>query len=170
MKLVKPSKALEQAYVDYIMEWENAGEKIVPYASGRYGLAFDELLNKWQEDETEKAYEKGFVPASLYFLIDEKEKIVGSVHIRHELNERLLFCGGHIGYGVRPSERRKGYASTMLSLSLSLAKKLGVNKALVTCGKSNLASALTIQKNGGILDNEVMHESNLVQRYWINLD
>jgi predicted acetyltransferase len=111
----------------------------------------------------------GFVKASLYFLMDG-ERILGAIDIRHSLNEYLIGVGGHIGYGVRPSERRKGYASIMLSLALPIANELGLKKILITCNKSNTASEKTILKNGGILENEIEDGDEIVMRYWISED
>lgn len=79
--------------------------------------------------------------------------------------------GGHIGYEVRPSERRKGYATEMLRLALKKCVDLGITKVLITCDKSNLGSAKTIQNQGGVLENEFLEENGeLAQRYWINLE
>lgn len=168
-KLVKPDIEMEREYNDYINEWENSGEKIVPYASRRDGQDFKSLLNNWETDRTEKAYEKDFVPSTLYFLADDNKRIYGALHIRHKLNEYLLNYGGHIGYGIRPSERRCGFASLMLSLSLPIVKELGIKRALVTCDKENTASAKTIINNGGVLENEVKQQGEITQRYWIIL-
>ena len=168
-KLVKPTLSMEKEYIDYITEWEATGEKIVPSASKRANMSFKELVNKWEEYESENMYEKGLVPSSIYFLVDDDEKIYGSIDIRHELNDYLLQYGGHIGYGIRPSQRRKGYAFQMLSLALPIVKELGIIKALITCDKTNLGSAKTIMNNGGILENEVINESEITQRYWIEL-
>ena len=78
---------------------------------------------------------------------------------------------GHIGYSIHPDERRKGYATEQLRLSLLEARKLGLNKVLVTCDKENIASAKTIQKVGGVLENEVISADGkeIVQRYWIEI-
>ncbi|OPJ62854.1 GNAT family N-acetyltransferase [Clostridium oryzae] len=168
-KLVEPNDLMKDEYISYISEWENAEEEIVPAASRRDGKNYEELIIKWREQKTNKAYSNGFVPASLYFMVDENGKIYGSIHIRHELNDYLLKIGGHIGYGIRPSERQKGYAAKMLSLALQTAKEFGINKALVTCDKSNLGSARTIIKNGGVLENEIIEDGELVQRYWIEI-
>jgi predicted acetyltransferase len=119
--------------------------------------------------ETDKAYEQNFVPSTLFFLVDENNRIYGALHIRHELNDYLFHYGGHIGYGIRPSERKRGYAAKMLSLSLPIVKEFGIKKALVTCSKENIASAKTIINNGGILENEVMEDGEMVQRYWIDI-
>lgn len=91
------------------------------------------------------------------------------IDIRHRLNEYLLQFGGNIGYSVRPSQRRKGYATEMLALALEECRKLGIDRALVTCDKTNIGSAKTIQKNGGVLENEVLEGDRITQRYWIGL-
>ena len=103
---------------------------------------------------------------SIYFAM-ENDKIVGTIAIRHYLNEGLLNIGGHIGYGIRPSERRKGYGAQMLALALEKCRELGIDRALVTCDKDNVASAKTAMRNGGVMENEVVEEDgNIVQRYW----
>ncbi len=168
-KLVKSSLSMEKEYIDYVTEWEATEKKIVPNAAKRDSMSFKELVNKWEEYESERMYEKGLVPSSMYFLIDNHNKIYGAIDIRHELNDYLLQYGGHIGYGIRPSQRRKGYASQMLTLALPIAKELGINKALITCDKSNVGSAKTIMNNGGILENEVINGNEVTQRYWIEL-
>lgn len=114
----------------------------------------------------------GRVPDSVFFLLDnEKNKFLGAVNIRHYLNEILLKEGGHIGLGIRPSERRKGYATQMIALALIECKKLGINKVLITCDKSNIGSAKSILKNGGKLENEFVNsDGDIEQRYWINLE
>jgi len=160
---------MEKEYIDYVTEWEATEEKIVPNAAKRDSMSFKELVNKWEEYESERMYEKGLVPSSIYFLMDEDKKIYGAIDIRHELNDYLLRYGGHIGYGIRPSQRRKGYASQMLTLALPIVKELGINKALITCDKSNVGSAKTIMNNGGILENEVINGDEITQRYWITL-
>ena len=108
------------------------------------------------------------VPADTFFLIDNSAKILGSIQIRHMLNDYLFNYGGHIGYGVRPTERRKNYAKTMLSLALKKCREKNINRILITCDKDNIASAKTIISNSGILENEVMENNTLKQRYWIS--
>src|SRR5665647_890151 len=168
-KLIEPKLEMGKEYIDYIVEWEKSGEKIIPYASRKSMASYEGLINSWKTQTTNKAYEEGFVPASLYFLVDENMKIYGALHIRHELNDYLLSYGGHIGYGIRPSERKRGYATKMLSLSLPIVEKLGIKKALVTCDKENIASAKTIINNVGLLENEVIEDGEVTQRYWINI-
>ncbi|MFQ7234951.1 MAG: GNAT family N-acetyltransferase, partial [Enterococcus hulanensis] len=110
------------------------------------------------------------VSTTLLAIRKKDQKIIGTIDIRHELNEFLLEFGGHIGFGVRPSERGKGYASEMLRLGLDYCKILGLEKVMVACYKENIASARTIRKNGGVLEREFSHDDGKeVQVYWINL-
>lgn len=169
MRLVEFTNILEEQYLSYINEWEQTGEGIVPSATKRNNLSFNELIQKWHSDKTDESYKKGFVPSTLYFLVDDNERILGAIHLRHELNERLMQNGGHIGYGVRPSERNKGYASLMLNLLLTKIRDKGFTKVLVTCDDDNVGSFKTIEKNNGILQDKVEFEGVLTRRYWINL-
>lgn len=164
----------EVAHTLFISEMMEADGRIVPTAMEiKEG---DQLFENWLERKSNESkgigLPEGKVPATLLCLFGEGEsKILGAVHIRHELNEHLLLHGGNIGYGVTPSERKKGYANAMLSMALDFCKNLGLDKALVTCDKDNIGSAKTIQKNGGVLWDEFVSERDgkLTQRYWINL-
>ena len=122
------------------------------------------LINLWSTRE-------GLVPDSTFFCFDvERDIMVGAVNVRHYLNEALLLNGGHIGDGVRPSERRKGVATKMIGLALQECKRLGINKVLMVCDKDNVGSAKSILNNGGVLENEVNVDGVIEQRYWITLD
>ncbi|NLB48506.1 MAG: GNAT family N-acetyltransferase [Erysipelotrichia bacterium] len=111
------------------------------------------------------------VPDSTFFLYDEKRaKLLGAINIRHYLSEYLLHYGGHIGCGIRPSERRKGYATLMIIMALIECKKLGINRVLMVCNKDNIGSVKSILNNGGLLENETVDlKGNTIQRYWINI-
>ena len=111
------------------------------------------------------------VPDSVFFLLDvDKDRLLGAVNIRHYLNDRLLRDGGHIGDGIRPSERRKGYGTQLLRLALLECKKMGLSRVLIVCDKENVGSAKAIVRNGGVLENEIVDEDGVVvQRYWISL-
>lgn len=115
---------------------------------------------------------RGFVPNS-YMGAFVNGKCVGRASIRHELNDRLLVDGGHVGYGVVASERRKGYAREILRQSLAVLKAHGVKRALVTCADDNLGSIRTIEANGGVLENKIPRHGTtggLTSRYWIDID
>ncbi|MDQ0194761.1 putative acetyltransferase [Paenibacillus wynnii] len=110
----------------------------------------------------------GWVPTSTYWLVTADDRVVGAVNLRHRLNERLLNSGGHIGYGIRPSERQKGYATELLKQSLLKVKELGINKALVVCDATNIGSEKTIRNNGGVEDTIYTEENgNVIKRFWI---
>ena len=91
------------------------------------------------------------------------------LNIRHDLSDELVQKYGHIGYGVRPSERRKGYANKMLAYALKECKKLGLNTVILGCYKQNIGSAKTILKNGGRLIREVDDIKQINNNYTINL-
>ena len=114
----------------------------------------------------------GLIPATQYIYVKEDDnKIVGMLQIRHYFNEFLEKYGGHIGYSVAPSERRKGYATEMLKIGLNKCKEMGINDVLITCIDDNEASRKTIQKNGGIYESTVSvpNEGINLERYWIKL-
>lgn len=110
------------------------------------------------------------VPSTAFFWVDDT-KIIWAIQLRHHIDHpNLIFRGGHIGYGVRPSERRKWYASKMLFLILDKARELWLKKILITCDVENIASNKVILKNGGVLEKECLHEDGVrFNRYWINL-
>ena len=115
-----------------------------------------------------------FVPSTTYFLIREEDnKIIGMINIRHCLNENLRLIGGHIGYSVRPTERRKGYNKVNLYLGLLRCQELGIDEVLMDCDADNLGSARTMQALGGRLVRE-WYEPNIyktvLQDYVIDVD
>jgi len=113
-----------------------------------------------------------WIPDTQYICLRKSDgRLVGMLDIRHELNEMCLKFFGNIGYSIRPSERRKGYATAQLALAKEICKAMGMQKILVSCHKENAASARTIQHNGGVLENEVVDQRNgeVLLRYWITL-
>lgn len=113
-----------------------------------------------------------WVPDTQYLSIRRSDgRLIGMLDIRHELNESLLKFYGNIGYSIRPSERRKGYATMQLKLAKDICRNMSMQKLLISCHKDNPASARIIRSNGGVLENEVTDERNgkILQRYWITL-
>ena len=167
LQLVKLSPAYQRHLNEMMDEWYAAGEKIIPYAIRRNDYHdFDSYL----ENLETKDNSEGFVPDSTFFCLDtERDIFVGAVNIRHYLTEGLLLNGGHIGDGVRPSERRKRIATKMIGLALEECRKLGISRVLMVCDKQNIGSAKSIQNNGGVLENEVLVDGVVEQRYWIDL-
>ncbi|MCM3783527.1 GNAT family N-acetyltransferase [Neobacillus mesonae] len=166
--LIKPSLNLKNEYLDFYQDWKKSGEEIVPWVVSRDPSNFEKMIEWLDNNERGIHLKEGWVPDSTFWLVSESNRILGAVNIRHQLTEVLINRGGHIGYGIRPSERRKGYATKLLSLSLEKAKSLGINKALVVCDEDNIASERTIIANGGIPDNDYIEENgNIIKRYWI---
>lgn len=171
LKLVKGSNEYKTQIIDMLKEWIDYNSKNEtnrsPWAIFKNSYDdFDYYLNHLETSEPKD----GLVPDSTFFCLDEERNImVGAVNIRHYLNEPLLAHGGHIGDGIRPSERRKGYATQMIKLALEECKKLGIQKVLMVCDKENIGSAKSIIKNGGVLENELMENGKIEQRYWIEL-
>ena len=167
MKLVKLSYEYKQQLFDMMEQWLLVEQDFSPYMIRRNDYHdFDYYLANLEI----KKEQDGRVPDSTFFCLDTDRNIfVGAINIRHYLNEELLYTGGHIGDGIRPSERRKGYATAMIGLGLEECRKLGITKVLMTCDKDNIGSARSIIHNGGILENEVMEDGVLEQRYWITL-
>ncbi|MCQ6557669.1 GNAT family N-acetyltransferase [Paenibacillus mendelii] len=167
--LTKPTLHLEKHYLSFYQEWKASGEDMVPWVISKDPTDFAGMLQSLHDNEQGENLPEGWVSDSTFWLVSEDDKVIGAVNIRHQLTEKLLNCGGHIGYGIRPSERRKGYATKMLRLSLEKAKELGIHKVLVVCDASNAASEKTILNNGGIPDVDVVEEDgNVLRRYWID--
>ena len=165
LKLVKLSAAYKKQLFDLLDEWYATGEKIVPYAIRKADYHdFDRYVSAIEGpgDGGET------VPDSTFFCLDvERNIFVGAVNIRHSLNAGLLLYGGHIGDGVRPSERRKGIATQMIALALKECRKLGIRRVVMVCDKENIGSAKSILNNGGVLENEVIVNGVTQQRYWL---
>jgi predicted acetyltransferase len=156
--------------IEMLDEWHVLENDIHPWSIGRIDCHdFDVYLKGFIEEEQGKLY--GGVPATTYFAYDDDTGIiVGAVNIRHWLNEKLFDNGGHIGDGIRPSQRRKGYATKMIALALIECRKMGLDRVLMVCHKDNIGSRKSIMNNGGILENEVISKKGILeQRFWIDL-
>ena len=166
LKLVKLCEKYRAQLIDMMDEWAATGEKIIPSAIRK---------NDWHDFESylaglDTAPKPPLVPDSTFFCLDEERgSFVGAVNIRHYLNDALLKSGGHIGDGVRPSERRRGVATAMIGLALDECRKLGIDRVMMVCDRDNIGSARSIINNGGVLENEVEHDGHIIQRYWIEL-
>ena len=168
MKLEFPEKKHEKEYLEMIQEFTDNKEVIIPWAANlKEGETYDDFLVRIKRDMETGNPKYDFAKSSLYYLIDDKEKIVWIEAIRPILSEALRYDGGNIGYGIRPSERRKGYATIWLTLALQKCKDLWLEKALLTCGKNNIWSSKTMIKNWWIRDSEYENKWIIQERYRI---
>ena len=168
--LVNPSMQHKEAYNEMLLDFEKAGYRINPTAIRPKGMDYINWLRNLETYKSSETCPSQFSPSETYFLVNNYNKIFGAITIRHYLDEELLKFGGHIGYGISPSERRKGYAKVMLRLALKNCINLGMKQVLITCNKGNIASAKTIISNGGVFENELIEDNgNIVQRYWVEL-
>ena len=133
-------------------------------------------MNEWydwiQKVEHRETCPEHWVPDTQYISVRRSDnKLIGMLDIRKELNEDLLNFYGNIGYSIRHSERRKGYATMQLKLAKEICRNMGMKKILISCYKENPASAKIILRSGGVLENEVVDQRNgkILQRYWITL-
>ncbi len=169
MRLVKFSRITEKEYTDYKRELMASGEMISPSVAIKGNCTFEETMAQWQAETSRETCPDGWVPATLYFLVNDAGRILGAIHFRHELNDFLKHFGGHIGYGVRKSERRKGYATLMLKMMLDVAREKGYKRVFISCHDDNVGSAKTIENNGGKSYTTSTHAGRLFRQYWVEV-
>ena len=166
--LEKPNLNRKDSYLLFVDECRKETTVLVPFVLKYPTDDFEAFIRVFENCENGIGLPEGFVPHVTYWLVVDEE-VVGVSNLRLRLNESLLRIGGHIGYGVKPSARRKGYATIMLRETLIKAKEYGIDLCMVTCNKENIASAKTILNNGGALDSEEYLDEikETIQRYWI---
>ena len=174
LQLIKPSKKYYKQYKEMMDEWNMEGSRIAPwplnlkYHTEEY---FEEMLNRIQEVENGKNLGE-YASSTTYWLYDEeKDKLLGESNLRHYLTEEGYKLWGHIGYGIRPSERKKGYATEILKLTLKEAKKYNIKRVLLGAYTGNIGSWKVMEKCGGKFKNIVIEEETglPVKKYWISL-
>ena len=163
MKLIWPSMEYDKAIQAYRREFLDSGDSM----DGGGSLRKFERTQDWLDRiEANKQSQTQYI-----YIREEDNKMVGIIQIRHRFNEYLEKYGGHIGYSVAPSERRKGYATQMLKLVLPECAKLGIDRVLITCLQGNEGSRRTILNNGGVYESTVFDPEDdcRIERYWIDL-
>lgn len=170
LKLVFPTEEYEEEWKSIIQEFGAAHEKVKPFALKGPIDNYKKYLENARRYSKGVDIPEGRVTADVFFLLNEGDKrILGAIDIRYGLNDYLFTIGGNIGYSIRPSERKNGYATEMLKLGLEICRENGMKKVLITCNKSNTPSSKVIIKNGGVFENEIPDGDEIVQRYWIEV-
>jgi predicted acetyltransferase len=170
-ELVLPSARLQPSFIAAMKEFADEGR------SGDDSMIGSDIARfspTWKSPEGFAAFlakleavrhtppHEGFVCSTTWWWA-EGDEFIGRVAVRHELNERLMEAGGHIGYDVRRSRRREGHATRMLAAVLPEARKLGIGRVLLTCAPENVASRRVIEANGGVFEDQ---RGDLL-RFWI---
>ncbi len=166
IKLVKLSSSMEIKLRDFLLESPD-----LPEVFKLIDNDFNKTVQEYENYSNGINLLKGFVPYTIFYAVDTNtNNIVGQMSVRHELNDYLKFRGGHIGYYVCPSQRKKGIGTKMLEQVIGFCKDINLDRILITCDESNIGSNKIILNNGGVLESKEI-DSNGVEfnRYWINI-
>ena len=169
LKLVRPALEMKEAALEYRQEHFDNNETII---NGSELFDKTESYEAWLQSVTDNTspdtVNPNWVVTDTFFAVDENDKIIGMIDLRHTLNE-FLKDFGNCGYSVRPSERGKGYATEMLRQVLEIAKKVGLKEVHLSVERSNEASVKTIVKNGGVYERSFVFEGEAADVYRIGL-
>ena len=166
--LVEPCEKYLQSYIEAYDEYKLNDVQTYAFDDAR---AYN-IFEKYDNYRHERNLKPNRVGSDYYWLVDdERNYFIGEISIRHRLTDDLKRYGGHIGYSIRPSERRKGYAKEILRMTLPYCRKLGLEKVLITCIDGNIGSEKTILANGGVYESTVYEpdEQIYLKRFWITL-
>jgi predicted acetyltransferase len=174
MELVLPTVVYKDSFIEGVKEFQ--ADHSFPLQARDYdALSIPELesdfgtyVEKKKSESRGENLPKGYVPATTFWLVDNGE-FIGVVNVRHILSESLERWFGHVGYHIRPSKRKMGYGTHALALALPKARELGINRILITCDETNIASRKIIEKNGGVFENAEPNPSTGTDklRFWI---
>lgn len=170
--LLRPTSEYASQIIEYRQEFLDAGDSMDGTRPLRRFENPEEYIKICAEYEDPEKVPSHLVPATQFFFIRKSDnKLVGMIQVRHRFNDYLEKYAGNIGYSVRPSERRKGYAKEMLEMALPFCRKIGIDKVMITCIDGNIGSEKTILANGGTYESTI-HEPNSdrnLKRFWITL-
>lgn len=166
ISLVEPTAKLEAEFLAMANEFRAAGDDL-------YDSEIDDFsgyLGRVSKRSRAEDLPPGRVPENEFWLVSG-DRVIGRSKLRHRLNPALEREGGHIGYDIRPSERRKGCGTLILKLTLEKAKDSGLSRVLLTCDADNLGSAKIIENNAGILSGRAVSEKSgkPILQFWIEI-
>lgn len=170
--LIRPANEYASQIVEYRQEFLDAGDSMDGTGPLRRISNPEEYIQICLDYEDPLKVPSHLVPATQFLFIRKSDnKLVGMIQVRHRFNDYLEKYAGHIGYSVRPCERRKGYAKEMLRMVLPFCREIGLDKVMITCIDGNIGSEKTILANGGVYEYTI-HEPNEnedLKRFWIEL-
>ena len=170
--LTKPDLVYFDRYNEMMNEWLESGTQVAPWFLGKPFVSIGEFAEhvRMLDDCENGIVDKKYSSTTSYFVIDKNDRLIGAASLRHYLTTEGLNSWGHIGYGVRPSERKKGYATIILRLMLDEARRKKIYQVLIGVHDSNTGSWKTVEKCGGVLENTVRIDGDdePIRRYWIN--
>ena len=172
LKLIEPTIEYAKEILSFRQEFLDCGDSIDGSGSLQEFDRVEDWLDEVERCKLRETAPPNWVPSTQFICIRESDcRLVGVIQIRHVLSDYLRDYAGHIGYSVRPSERRKGYAAWMLSSVLPYCKSLSINDVLVSCLVDNEGSRRTILRNGGVYAETVREprEDVLLEKYWIHI-
>lgn len=160
--LKTPTLSDQNLYEELIRRWKTYEGEEISYSMNPENKPFSEVLSDFH------CLPEGWVPAVYYFIM-ESGRMVGLCNLRYGDNPYILNFAGHIGYGIAPWERRKGYATRALFLLKEEARKKGMQKVLLTCDDTNEGSRRTILANSGLYEKTEVTYGVAKEFYWIEL-
>lgn len=171
--LVKPDLIYFEKYKDMMSEWYSSKTEIAPWFLDSTIVSIESFAQfvRMLDDCEHGIVDKRFSASTSYFVVDENDRLIGAASLRHYLTIEGFNSWGHIGYGIRPTERQKGYAVKILNMLLEKAKKKDIYNVLLGVHDNNIASWKTVEKCGGIMENIVYIENDNepIRRYRINI-
>ncbi len=171
-QLLYPSAGLRPAFLDAAYEYRDLGEELDPAFPAYWNTSFEEYIRQLDELAHGRHLPFTMVKSDTFWLLNDEDRLLGMSRLRYRLSRSLRIEGGHIGYTIRPSERRKGYGTRICALTIEKARKTGkFTRLLITCDTRNTGSARIIEKNGGLFENYVIspRSGRQISRYWVNL-
>lgn len=173
IKLIEPTIEYEKDIWQFRQEIISSNDMDKFAGCGNLEKCFSskEWIDTIKLHKTVETCPKDKVPSMIYIAVRETDnRIVGIIDLRYHINTPILSTwGGHMGYYVRPNERKKGYAKEMVRQNLQNCKALNIKKVMITCDANNSASERTILSNGGVFEKNVEVDGCIIKRYWITL-
>lgn len=170
--LIRPTGEYASQIAEYRQEFLDSGDSMDGCGPLRRFENPEEYIQVCKDYEDPEKVPSNLVPSTQFLFIRKSDnRLVGMIQVRHRFNEYLEKYAGHIGYSVRPSERRKGYAKEMLRMALPFCQDVGIFKVLVACIDGNIGSEKTILANGGVYESTVRepNRDRDLKRFWITL-